>query len=196
MSTTQTPHSPPPDPFNAESLRLSQDFSQLFGVKQALMTVPVRKPDKAWFVRTHPEPEYRLETAVIELKEERETYLVNPKLWPELAAEATFSPRVFYTAVNRQGVVFLWPIRLPTSDGRHDGWSQSAMEGAEMGKGKWVRVQANMSLGAYEVWEATGELPDPKWPEQSLDELLRIAFKNTKIDTPDHTILRQLRGEA
>ena len=70
------------------------------------------------------------------------------------------------------------------------------MEGAEMAKDKWVRVQANMSLGAYEVWEATGELPDPKWPEQSLDELLRIAFKNTKIDTPDHTILRQLRGEA
>ena len=196
MSTTQTPHSPPPDPFNPESLRLSQDFSQLFGVKQALMTVPVRKPDKAWFVRTNPEPEYCLETAVIELKEECETYLVNPKLWPELATEATFSPRVFFTAVNRQGVIFLWPIRLPTSDGKHDDWSRSAMEGAERGKDKWVRVQANMSLGAYEVWEATGELPDPKWPEQSLEELLRVAFKNTYIDTPDHAILRQLRGEA
>ena len=196
MSTTQPPHNSSPDPFNPESLRLSQDFSQLFGVKQALVTVPVRKPEKAWFVRTHPEPEYHLETAVIELKEERETYLVNPELWPELAAEATFSPRMFFTAVNRQGVVFLWPIRLPRPDGRHDGWSRSAMEGAEMGKDKWVRIQANMSLGAYKVWEATGELPDPKWPKQSLDELLRVAFKDSYIDSHDHAILRQLRGEA
>ena len=38
-------------------------------------------------------------------------------LWPELATEATFSPRTFFTAINRQGVVFLWPIRLPGPDG-------------------------------------------------------------------------------
>src|SRR5262245_56173499 len=40
-----------PDPFDPGSLRLSQSFAACLGVKKALVTVPVRKPDKAWFVR-------------------------------------------------------------------------------------------------------------------------------------------------
>jgi hypothetical protein len=34
--------------------------------------------------------------------------------------------------------------------------------------GKWVRITANMSLGAYEIFEATGDLPDPTWPDLAL----------------------------
>src|SRR5437764_377379 len=151
------------DPFDPASLRLSQDFTASLGVKKALLTVPVRKPDKAWFVRTHPDPSYRLETAVIELKEDRETYLVAPDLWPELAAQTTFSPRALFTAVNRQGVAFLWPVKLPGADGRVDEWSRSALEAADLAAKGWVRVQANMSLGAYEVFQATGNLPEPEW---------------------------------
>src|SRR5215470_9799322 len=79
----------PLDPFDPASLRLSQDFSAQLGVKKVLTTVPVRKPDKAWFVRVHPSEDYRLQTAVVELKEERETYLVAPALWTELAGEST-----------------------------------------------------------------------------------------------------------
>ena len=78
-----------PDPFDPINLRLSQDFSASIGVKKALLTVPVRKPEKSWFVRTHPDPAYRLQTAVIELKGDQGSpkfYLVAQALWPELAA--------------------------------------------------------------------------------------------------------------
>jgi hypothetical protein len=185
-----------PDPFDPASLRLSQDFSASFGVKKALITVPVRKPDKAWFVRVHPAEEYALQTAVIELKEDRETYLVAPQLWPDLAGEGTFSPRALFTAINRQGVVFLWPIRLPGADGKVDAWSQSALEAAHMARRGWVRVAANMALGAYEVFQATGDLPEPEWPHTSLGELLRIAFKDRYVNALDHPVLRRLRGEV
>jgi hypothetical protein len=161
-----------------------------------LTTVPVRKPDKAWFVRVHPSEDYRLETAVIELKEERETYLVAKPLWPELAGESTFSPRIIYTAVNRQGVVFLWPIRLPGPDGKLDDWNQSALEAAQRAQARWVRVQANMALGAYEVYEATAPLPEPTFPDLSLMELLKIGFKGRFIDSLDHPVLKKLRGEV
>src|SRR6266568_3638739 len=56
-------------------LRLGQDFADKVGVKKALLTVPVRKPDRQSFVRVHPDPSWRLDTAVITLKDERETYL-------------------------------------------------------------------------------------------------------------------------
>jgi hypothetical protein len=185
-----------PDPFDPASLRLSEGFAAAAGVKKALLTVPVRKPDRSWFVRTHPDPAYRLETAVIELKEDRETYLVAPHLWADLAAESTFSPRALFTAVNRQGVLFLWPVKLPGADGRVDEWSRSALEAADLAARGWVRVQANMALGAYEVFQATGNLPEPEWPDLPLKELLRVAFRDRFVDTIDHPILRRLRGEV
>jgi hypothetical protein len=183
------------DPFDPANLRLSQDFAASLGVKKALLTVPVRKPDKSWFVRVHPDDGYRLLTAVIELKEDRETYLVSPVLWPDLAAESTFSPRALFTAVNRQGVLFLWPIRLPGPDGKVDEWSRSALEAAELARKGWVRVAANMALGAYDVFQANGDLPEPEWPIEPFRELLRVGFKDRYIDNKDHLVLRKLRGE-
>jgi hypothetical protein len=184
-----------PDPFDPASLRLTGDFAAASGVKKHLLYFPVRKPDKTWFVRTHPDEGYRLQTAVIELKEDRETYLVNPKLWSELAAEKTFSPRALLTAVNRQGTHFIWPCRLPGTDGKLDDWGSSMLEAAKLARDAWVRVTANMPLGAYDVFEATGNLAEPVWPEAPFCELLRVAFKGRMIDTLDHPVLRRLRGE-
>ena len=185
-----------PDPFDPESLRLTQDFGSTIGVKKALLTVPVRKPAREWWVQCHPDKSYRIETAVLELKEDREVYLVAPALWPELATEATFGTRALFTAINRQGVVFLWPVRLPGPDGRIDEWSRSALEAATMAVGKWVRVVANMSLGAYEVFTTTGDLPDPEWTDKPFRELLRIGFRDRLIDSMSHPVLSRLRGEV
>ena len=176
---------------------MSQDFAATLGVKRALLTVPCRKPSREWFVQVHPDEDMRIQTAVLELKEDRETYLVDPKLWPELATtESTFGPRAIFTAMNRQRVLFLWPIRLPGTDGKIDDWSRSALEAAQLATGKWVRIAANMSLNAYDVYEATAKLPDPEWPDKPLAELLRIAFKDRHITSLDHPVLARLRGES
>jgi hypothetical protein len=184
------------DPFDPAKLRLSQDFAAELGVKKALTTVPVRKPDKTWFVRVHPLADYRLTTAVLELKEEREVYIVPPNLYPQLATETAISPRTLFTAINRQGVVFIWPVRLPGSDGKIDDWSRSAMEAAQLAMKGWVRVQANLALGAYEIMQATASLPDPTWPQESFAELLKVAFRDKLVDSRDHPVLRKLRGEV
>jgi hypothetical protein len=185
-----------PDPFDVSRLRLSQDFMAAAGVKKLLTTVPVKKPSKEWFIRTHPSQEYHIDSCVIELKEDAEVYLVEPSLWNELCSESTFGPRALITAINRQGIVFLWPIRLPGPDGRLDNWSRSALEIANLATDKWVRVQSNMSLGAYEVYEAAGTWPDPEWNIPPLNELLRIAFKDRFVQSLDHPVIRRLRGEA
>jgi hypothetical protein len=98
--------------------------------------------------------------------------------------------------VNRQGVLFLWPIRLPGPDGKRDEWSRTALEAADLARRGWVRVTANLGLGAYDVFTATGTLPDPDWPALSFRELLRVAFRERFIDSPDHPVLRRLRGEV
>ncbi len=185
-----------PDPFDLSRLRLSQDFIAAAGVKKLLTTVPVKKPSKEWFIRTHPSPEYHIDSCVIELKEDSEIYLVDPTLWHDLASESTFGPRAFITTISRQGIVFLWPIRLPGPDGRLDDWNRSALEISQTAANKWVRVQSNMSLGAYEVYEATAVWSDPEWNIPPLQELLRIAFKDKFVRSLDHPVIRRLRGEA
>jgi hypothetical protein len=182
------------DPFDPARLRLPQDFGAGLGVKKIITTVSVRKPDRQWFVRVHPDEAWRLPTAVIEIKEDREVYLVDPALATELPGEVV--PMMLFTSITRQGVPFLWPIRLPGDDGKHNEWYRTALEAAQRAQTRWVRIAANMAAGGYDVFEATGALPEPEWPDLSFPELLRIAFRDRLIRTADHPVLRRLRGEV
>jgi len=181
------------DSFDVDSLRLSQDFASSIGVKKLLTTVSVKKPNPQAYVRVHPDEAFRLPTAVLELKEDKELYLVARELWDELGEEII--PKMLYAAITRQGDPFIWPIRMPGEDGRLDPWNQSAHEAAQMAMEKWVRVKSNRSLGAYNVFESSVPLPEPTWPETRFNELLKIAFKERCIENHDHPVLRGLRGE-
>jgi hypothetical protein len=183
------------DLFNLSALRLDQTFLETGGAKKVLSTVPVRKPHPQHFIRVHPDALFRKPFAVIELKEDRELYLVMPSIAAQLPAEITTV--MLFTAITRQKILFLWPVRLPASDGRVNEWHRSAMEHAERAMQTWIRVVANMDLGAYEILEAPGNLPDPEWPaDHSFDDLLRIGFRERIIDGFDHAVLKRLRGEC
>jgi hypothetical protein len=182
-----------PDPFDPDSLRLSQDFGSTAGVKKILNVVPVRKPGRQEFVRVHPSEDYRVMTAVIELAGERgETFLVAPHMRDNLAAE--FVPVTLFTAVTRQGTLFLWPCRLPAPDGRTNRWHESLLDAAERATTQWVRVVADMALGGYQLYQAAEELSDPAWPDYRFAEILKIAFRDRLIDSGDHPVVRRLRG--
>jgi hypothetical protein len=154
----------------------------------------VRKPNKQDFVRVHSHPDYRADPiAIIELEEDRETYLVTPNTAIDLQNETRCV--TLFTAITRQGVVFLWPVKIGTGGTRVLGWYRSAREAAEMCMTGWHRVRANTNLGAYEMTPATGVIPEPTWPSESFPELLRIAFRDRFIDRLDHPVVKQLRGE-
>ena len=182
------------DPFDPASLRLDQSFVETSGVKKLLTTVPVRKPNNQDFVRVHPSEDYRLTAAIIELKDDREVYLVLPHVAHQLPGECT--PVVLHTAINRQGVVFLWPVKLPAPDGKINEWHRSAGEAAERAMTCWLRVKADMALGAYAMFEASSAIPDPIWPEATFKDLLKIGFRDRLVDGLDHPVIKRLRGES
>ena len=185
---------PPNDPFDPAALRLGQDFAATAGVTKLLTRVPVRKPQKQEFVRVHPDEAYRLSTLVVEMKEDRETYLVAPSMRDELSSEAF--PVTLHLAVTRQRALSLWPCRLPGPDGRTNPWHVSALEAAQHATQAWIRVEADMSLGAYAIFEAIGDLPEPEWPELALAKILEVAFKSHYIDSAEHPIVMRLRGHT
>jgi hypothetical protein len=183
-----------PDPFDLASLRLNPSFLETAGVKKLVTTVPSHKPNPQDFVRVRPEPEFRENFAMIELKSDREDYLVRPELVPELTNEVSYV--TIFTTINRQGVISLWPVKLITPDSKRNDWARSAREAAEIAMNKWIRLKTNLNLGAYEIHVAESEIADPVWPGLSFTELLRIAYRDRMITSLDHPVVKRLRGQA
>jgi hypothetical protein len=176
------------------ALRLSDtDTVGLTGARELLSHVPVRKPNRHEFFRVHSDPGMSLSTTVFTDKEERETFFVTPAMREALVCET--KPVLLTTAVTRQGVVMIFPLNLQL-DGRSNSWHDTAREAAELAKKGWIRMVADMQLGAYRIYKAEGELSDPVWPEQSFSDLLEIAFRGRIIDRLDHPVVRRLRGQA
>jgi hypothetical protein len=195
IETASGPATPGHDPFDPQHLRISQDFAETVGVKRELLSVPVARPNRQAFIRVRVGDEWRLPVATIEVKEDGDQlYLVDPALAEAMPGEVV--PKMLLTSITRQGVVFLWPIRLPGEDGTVNPWHDSAFKAAKRAESRWVRVASNKALGAYDVHEATSKLPEPEWPEASFHDLLRIAFGERLIKTVDHPVLRRLRGEC
>ena len=131
----------------------------------------------------------------IELKEEGEIYLAPPHIAQELPGE--IQRRMFYTVQNASRVTYLWPVKVAAPGERLDLWSTTAHDAAAKAMQERIRLVSNRSLGAYETI-VTDSPPvgfEPKWPEASFQELVRLAFRGGRlIDSFDHPVIRQIRG--
>jgi hypothetical protein len=176
-----------------DALRLSPDAAAVAGTSEILSHVPIRKPNRHEFFRTRSEPEFWFGTGIFEDKEEREVFFVTPGMREALVGE--IKPVLLVPAMTRQGVLLLWPLKLPT-DGPGRSWAETARQAAELAKAKWVRLVPDMGLGGYRIFMAEGSLPEPEWPHKPLDEILQIAFRDRIVDSENHPVVRRLRGRA
>ena len=180
-----------PPRFNLAELRVNADTDNSIGVAKLLTKVPVRRPDRQQFFRAHPDEAYCDKVYLFEAREDRTTYLVHPRV----AAGFPGDVRQCYlaTAIDRAGVVFLIPVKIPPDD-RSDDWAESLFTGIHQARTRWTKIASNRDLGAYEISIATATIPEPTWPEKSYEDLLNIAFQGRYIDSPDHPVLLRLEG--
>jgi hypothetical protein len=193
-----TPPAADGDDWDLESLALGQDFGAAIGVENVLTTVPVCKPKKEWWVRTHPDATYRLTTALLELDDDRTVYMIDPSLRPSLALEPTVAPYLLVASVTRQNVVFLWAIKKPAGDdgGRVPEWTRTALAAVESARQTWTRTFWDQALRGYRVQASRFITDEPVWPKESMKELVRKAFEQNRLRDWNDPILRRLRGEA
>ena len=184
----------PPNPFDPAALRLGADYGAGLGVKKVISTIPVRKPNRQEWFRVRPGDDWRIQTAIFEAEADRETYLVDRSLWTELAGE--IQPALLLVCVNRASDLFIWRCKLPGPDGRPNTWNESALRIVSAAEARWVRMAANMTAGYYEHFEPATGLPDPEWPALTFPEILKTAFRDRFVDTLDHPLVRQLRGQS
>ncbi len=115
-----------------DALRLSPEAAATAGTREFLAHVPVRKPNRTEFFRVHPDPDMALATGVFDDKVEREVFIIAPTMRSELGSEMKLV--LLSTAINRQGVVFLWPMSLPDQSGRSNAWWDTARRVRRAGK--------------------------------------------------------------
>ena len=177
-----------------ERLRLPQDFAAAVSVQPVLTSIAVRKPHRQEFVRVRRGDEWKFETGCLTDAETREVYLVDGHLRAELNGDV--KPTCLFLTLSRNSPVpFLWPVVIPGIDGRPCRWHESALAAAQLAMGTWTKVESDQVAQQYVPSRALGDLGDPEWPQLTLQELLRLAFRDRFIRERNHPILRRLRGE-
>ena len=177
-----------------QALRLPANYGATLGVKKLLTAVPVGKPKKSQFFRTHAADEMTFAAMFLEQKESRESYVVLPNVAQEISE--LVRPVVLHAAIDRQNNVFLIPVPLPGEAGTRNPWHESLAQAVELAKLKWLRITANMHTGSYDVYEAEGALPEPEWPEHGIDALVEVAFRGKIITSLDHPVVQSLLGRV
>ena len=174
------------------SLRLSQNFGQALGVKKVLTVVPVAKPSKDRFFRTHESPNWVYPAWILENKATSESFILSGEVASILSG--LVRPVELYTAIDRQNNVFFIPVPLPGPNGVRNPWHESRLQAVMRAKFVWIRITSNNDVGGYDIYEAAAKLPDPIWPDLQMDDLLAIAFRGRIITDPDHPVVLEMLG--
>jgi len=173
-----------------DALSIPTNYGERFAVTKVLSNIPVRKPHKSAFIRVKQGDEFLI--YILEDKLSGVTYAVMPQV-AQLVPESARAVRL-HRAVDRQGNQLLVPVPLPGEDGKRNVWHESLMVCLAKAEHKWVRVAANLSAGAYDLYVAQGELGEPEWTDHTMRELVEIAFRGKVISEEKDPVIQQLLG--
>ena len=178
--------------------RVRAKSNQLFdlGVATEYTVIPIRNPKPDEFFRCMPEENYSMDTNILSLKTDNEWYLIDPDILHQIQLESQLKVMTLYVCVTMNSTPFVTCIPQPNELGQINSWHESGHRTMEEAKQFWVRRQADRSNGGYIITKAmNAKLPDPKWPEMTLSEIVDRAFDKFYIDDMDHPVLQRLRGE-
>ena len=179
-----------------ERVRAKADQLINLGVATEYTVIPIRNPKPDEFFRCMPEENYSMDTNILSLKTDNEWYLIDPDILHQIQLESQLKVMTLYVCVTMNSTPFVTCIPQPNELGQINSWHESGHRTMEEAKQFWVRRQADRSNGGYIITKAmNAKLPDPKWPEMTLSEIVDRAFDKFYIDNMDHPVLQRLRGE-
>ena len=154
------------------------------------------------FVRLHPDEEthwfYELCFVSVPIKGEKNDtlHLIDEDLAMHYLPSGKIQRFRLALATKPFDVFFL--CQVPTRNTDND-WNKSALEACTKAKEFWVQAVSRKKEGVekYKIEFAQDQdaFPEPKWPAQSLDDLIFKTFApNCFIDRDDHPALLRLIG--
>jgi hypothetical protein len=153
--------------------------------------IPVRKPSKKQFVRTHSSADFRADSMPTIVDEATgDVYLLGADFDLPADIENKIDMVNMAAAITADGSLFLWFYKNSTNS-----WSESARIAIREASRRWVRVLPDKSSNGY-LLEAPMVAPaDPVWPPLTFTEMLATAFGARYIDSLQHPLIKKLRGD-
>ena len=201
VETNSEPTIAKPGEFNLDKFR-SQTAPNIAGVETLLTALPHHSISQAKdFVRLHADeqkywsPELCFVTVPIKGQKRDTLHLINEKLAMQYLPSARILRFRLALATKPYDVFFL--CHVPTRN-QDNSWNSSNLQACERAKTAWVEVTSRKDEGVenYKIGRArdADAFPEPKWPGQSLNELIGVTFHGRLIETDDHPGLLRLIG--
>jgi hypothetical protein len=170
-------------------------------VETLQMGLPVGSLSQAKdFVRTHPDEDYwsqELCFVSVPIKgAKRDSLHLSEE---DLAMQHLPSGKIqrFRLALASKPNDQFFLCRVPTKN-LDNSWNRDNVAACEQSKKLWVQATSRGEEGVdgylVQVARDPDAFPEPKWPEQSLSELIHRAFAGRLIDSEDHPALLRLIG--
>jgi hypothetical protein len=181
-----------------DSISLAEDYAAGMEEEGTPDAIPVSKPQRDWFFRTHPTHWKNVRLLEIKSGPDRGFYIVARPLWPLCnGQDIALKPVRLTLAVSRESGPFLWPLKLQEEGckNRADEWSASALRICKKAETAWVKMFTKPGGNCYSHKIAEGITAEPAWPSQSFEEQLALAFDGKVLQDPDDPLLRRIQGK-
>lgn len=180
-------------------LIVPQNPQDKVNVKDMPTKLQIRKPGPEEFIRVVGGEEYSLDPfGMYEAKNNDysgysnvEWYVLCPNLREVM--QGHYCPVKLVLVANRHDDFFIWPIKLSDKNGRNNAASTSALKAAEDARDQWLRIY--WKGNKYKIiFSERNDFKVPHIPQQSFNQMLKIALQDRVIDSEDHLIIEKLRG--
>jgi len=181
------------NPFDPENLAMPSTGAEAFGTRKIISTISASKPKGKEWVRVHPDPDYHMRVALLDLEDGDSPYLVRPKIVELLGDEVKYVD--IAAAITTQGKLFLWPSPVIQAGRRPIAWHTTHIDAFQRAQKKWIRMTSNISVGYYDTFESISVMSDPEWPYIELSRMLEISFGDGHfVNSDDHPAVKRLLG--
>jgi hypothetical protein len=190
-----------PDGFNLDKFKAKQPAT-IANVETLQSPLPVHNMAAAKdFVRLHPDeenywsPELCFVDVPVKGQKHTTLHLIDEDLALEFLEAGEIKRFRLALASKPNDVFFLCAVPTQNLD---NSWNDTNLEACEKAKTSWTLVISRKVEGVenYKIKSAKNHraFDDPKWPTQSLGELITRAFAGRMIETEDHPALLRKIG--
>jgi hypothetical protein len=190
-----------PATFDLEKFK-SKRAATIAGVETLLTALPHHPISQAKdFVRLHPNEDayWSYELCFVNVPIQGAKHDTMHLIDEELAMQYLPSGRILrfklVLATKPNDRFFL--AHVPTQN-LDNSWNETNLQGCEHAKTLWTQLTSRKDQGieTYKIDFAQHQdaFPEPKWPAQSLAELIGVTFANRSVDSADHPALLRLIG--
>jgi hypothetical protein len=189
-----------PTTFDPEKFR-SKRGAALANVATLQQALPIIKiSDANDFVRLHPDDDYRtFELCFVNVPipgdRKDQLHVIDEELAMTYLHAKEIKRHALHLASKPHGAFFLCVVPTQNVD---NSYNRTALIGLEAARRKWVQVLSRRDEGVDEYItqyaRSDDAFPDPKWPGQTIWELIAVTLNGRTIESPDDPGLLRLIG--